>query len=172
MRRLQTLLLAIAVAACGEGAPTAPSPVPPVPAGTYRFSMNASNRTCPALGFLPFGLMTFVGSVLVTHENNVAVARPLSAAGGSFEMRFERWGTLGSIGETPVSGSFTGHLLGTTLAEFNSPALQVRAEGTSAFDGVVRLPLTFGDFHGTFALTVGQQAVSCPASSFTWTMAV
>ena len=168
MRRLPVAVLALAVAGCESSTPTAPSTVPPLPAGSYVLLLSGSDRTCPGLAVLPRGLFSTHVPVVITHEAGAAVARPAPVSDGSFEMRFDAWSAPGSIGETSVSGTFSGQVRSMAFADPAAPALSLRLEGTSRIAGTVRLPLAFGRFDAVLALTLSQQPIVCPASTLNW----
>lgn len=167
MRRLPGAVLALVVAACGSGTPTAPSAIP-LTAGSYTMSLSGSTQFCPALAILPRGLLTLV-PLNVTLESGIAVGRPATPNGGNFELRVETLPAVGAVG-TPISGSFSGQLSGITFGEFGSSPIPVQVSGTSAVDGIAIAGLTSGTFRSALSLTVGQQPIACPASGLRWTI--
>jgi hypothetical protein len=119
------LLLALAVSACSDDAPTAPETNPlPLDPGTYVLSVSGDPFACndvfvPQTGTVARALAT------ATLSGNDWILRATTPVGGEFELRLREGGTAQTPAALPVTGTIRGQVIDSFSVTF--PPTGVRA---------------------------------------------
>jgi hypothetical protein len=168
---LSSLLLAIAVSACGDdsGSPMGPSGPTVLPTGRAVLNISSDNQSCPDKTPIwgNFGPRTTTGAV-VTAQGSDSVARPDGSRYGDFEIRL-RPGS-GTANEVPVTGTMRGTAIDLfSVISFPNPARVGTDDGVLTGTMFAQLSALLGTMTGRFAYTDTQGGITtCSAA---WNLA-